>query len=470
MNINRVLGRKMGLFSMRWCLMVTMGMIVLGGWHSPAQAMELRVSGQTITLKADKVPLHSILRRLSATGIAVKVDPSVNPVVTADFRNRNIQEAMDQILGDNSHVLFWKKDSRGEIALSRIVIYRDGLMDAASPLAASPGLDIEKDPETGGIYVKNKILMQFRPPVDSKRIRAILKKFGAGIKLYHEGLGVYEVTLPDGSRMADALAALGEVSGGGIVEPDYAYKTPVPLQYATDHQVPRQENSSQAVGSSPVAVLDSGLDPNFLSQDLNLASLDALMPEEAISDTVGHGTQMALIASGQVDPMGGENEAFLNPVLSVRAFDDNGYTSNAILLKGIDFAVENGAKVLSLSWGSETDSAFLKQAMAYARSRGLHIVAAAGNAPTGKPVYPAAYDTVLSVAALAPDGKAWDKSNYGDFVDVAAPGFAQLPVGHKGDPGTYAGTSIATAYVAGKLAAYLRENPGQKIDIEKLLE
>ena len=169
---------------------------------------------------------------------------------------------------------------------------------------------------------------------------------------------------------------------------------------------------------------------------------------------------MALIASGQILPMGLADEAFSNPIISIRAFDENGYTSNTILLKSIDYALEQGARVLSLSWSSETDSSFLKSTMNYAKSRGLTIVAAAGNRPSGKPVYPAAYPSVLSVSALAPDGKPWDQSNFGDFVDIAAPGFANLPVGHKGDPGTYAGTSISTAYVAGKIAAWLREHPG----------
>ena len=86
-------------------------------------------------------------------------------------------------------------------------------------------------------------------------------------------------------------------------------------------------------------------------------------------------------------------------------------------------------------------------------------MAAAGNAPTGNPVYPAAYDSVIGVGALPPDGDAWDQSNFGDFVAVSAPGLADLPVGYKGNPGTYAGTSIATAYTARRVAAILNQNP-----------
>ena len=86
-------------------------------------------------------------------------------------------------------------------------------------------------------------------------------------------------------------------------------------------------------------------------------------------------------------------------------------------------------------------------------------MAAAGNAPTGKPVYPAAYDHVIGVGALTPNGDTWDQSNYGEFVAVSAPGLADLPVGYNGDPGIYAGTSIATAYTARRVASILNQNP-----------
>ena len=119
---------------------------------------------------------------------------------------------------------------------------------------------------------------------------------------------------------------------------------------------------------------------------------------------------------------------------------------------------------MSLSWGAETDSGFLGEAFEYARSKGMVILGSAGNEPTGKPVYPAAYSSVIGVGALSPEGKQWEKSNYGDFVTLAAPGFATLPVGYKGDPGTYAGTSISTAYAANVFAYYLSKHPEASIE------
>jgi hypothetical protein len=291
--------------------------------------------------------------------------------------------------------------------------------------------------------------------------------------MVNKDLGVYEITLPDSADIQAAIDLLKKDSHVRTIEPDYAYRASENLRYNNGLQEDNTHfSTSETIETSfLVAVLDTGLMEQYAASSFNQAAFDAISPEASISDTVGHGTQMALIASGQIHPMGTVAGEFSNPVISVKAFDDNGFTSNSILFKSIDYALENGAKVLSLSWSSETKSVFLESAMNYARSKGLMIVAAAGNSPTGTPVYPAAYDSVISVSALAPDGSAWTQSNYGDFVDIAAPGFATLPVGNKGDPGTYAGTSISTAYIAGKLAAYLRKNPGARmIDTRELLQ
>jgi thermitase len=177
---------------------------------------------------------------------------------------------------------------------------------------------------------------------------------------------------------------------------------------------------------------------------------------------------MTLIAAGVVNPLGVETDtAVTNPVVAVRVIGDSGFTSAYTLIRGIDYAIQEEARVISLSWGSETASPMLETAIDYAAEKGLILVAAAGNVPTGKPVYPAAYENVIGVGALTPDGKPWKQSNYGDFVTLYAPGLADLPVGYEGGPGTYAGTSIATAYVAHLVASILDKIPDA--DMETIL-
>ncbi|RLC15731.1 MAG: hypothetical protein DRH93_19435 [Deltaproteobacteria bacterium] len=442
-----------------WMILILVMIFPLSG--TSAMESVMWISNQKMTLKVDGMPLKIILREFSRAGIKIKLDPEVNPYITADFKNKEIQKAFETLAKGYSHALVWGKTADGVSELSEVIIFKPGKINRAVSLKSSENLKIEKNPETGAIYVKNKILIQFKKTVSGNRIKAVLSKLRASLRLINKDLAIYEITLPENGDMQKALAALKKEDNIASLEPDYAYRTSSTFRYDYGETADTISTESLAAKHSvPVAILDTGLMPQYLSDSLNQASFDALSADNIIiSDAVGHGTQMALIASGQVHPMGSDSATFSNPVISIRAFDDNGYTSNAVLIKSIDFAIKNGARVLSLSWGSETDSRFLESAMNYAKARGLIVVAAAGNNPTGTPMYPAAYESVISVSALAPDGKAWEKSNYGDFVDIAAPGFAHLPVGYNGDPGTYAGTSISTAYIAGKLAAYLREHP-----------
>nr|WP_320014792.1 S8 family serine peptidase [uncultured Desulfobacter sp.] len=425
----------------------------------------LSITGTKMTLKADGVLLQDLLGEAFAHGIEIKIDPDINPVITADFADKDIQKAFEDLLKGYNHAFIWSQDSSGAQKLSQVVIFREGHMDQARNIRSAfrRNLDVIKNSETGAYYVKNRFLITFSRPVSKDRTQRILEKFNAKITPVHRDMGIYAVTVQDA---ADIQPLLERLNREGIIagaEPDYAYQAP-----ETQRAITILENSLPAAQTDPiqvaddsfsVAVLDTGLMAEYAGNDFIKGSFDALSPDSPISDDVGHGTQMALIASGQVAPMGTLPGEFANPVLSVRAFDDNGFTSNTIIMQSIDYALENGARVLSLSWGSEIDSAFLKSAMNYAVSKGLVVVAAAGNSPTGKPVYPAAYEPVIAVSALAPDGNTWDQSNYGDFVDLSAPGFASLPVGSEGEPGTYAGTSISTAYLAGKLAAFLRGHP-----------
>jgi hypothetical protein len=140
------------------------------------------------------------------------------------------------------------------------------------------------------------------------------------------------------------------------------------------------------------------------------------------------------------------------------------------LIQSIELAVTGKAKVLSMSWGLDQRSLFLEEALDAAYGSGVLISGAAGNEPTGEPVYPAAYDSVMAVGAVNPDGSLWGNSNQGDFVSVYAPGFALLPIGYDGKPGNYAGTSIATAYAAHRAVITLSQNPNAtKEEILKML-
>ncbi len=426
--------------------------------------LEVQLRGDRLTLNAEKAPLQEILLRLSDFGIRVQIDPQINPAVTASFEARDIQKALESMLKGLDHVLIWESSPgpSGPVPnLVEIQVFRPGQKDLMRPLRKASTLSIARNPKDGSLYVRDEILIRLKPGASLSELQKLLQDTGGVLVGSYPELGIYRVRLPQGSDVPGLVEEVEKRGGAGIAEPNYAYPlpptprelewTPLRLSYADVFPQPK---------GIPIAVVDSGLRADSGLDKFVLAFLDALNPDKSVSDAGGHGTQMALIAAGVVKPIGVKGDSVAQtPIIPIKAFDENGFTSNVLLMESIDFALNNGARVMSLSWGSETKSAFLSEALDLADSKGLIIVGSAGNEPTGAPHYPAAYPEVIGVGALAPDGRAWEKSNRGDFVDLYAPGFASLPVGYKGDPGIYAGTSISTAFTANRIAGLLSKNP-----------
>lgn len=427
-----------------------------------ALAFDLRIAGEKIYLHAAAEPLQNILRRMAQQGIRVRIDPQLNPDISAAFDNRDIREAIAEIVKPYDHALVWEKvpDKSSSFKLSEIQVFRPGEKDIMRDLS-SRVFSLAADRKGGALFVRDELLLRAKSSAD---VAKLLGKIGGTVIEKHEALGIYKVRLPPGSDIPAIVAEINASPGLAQAAPDFAY--PINNLYRTDQSLPSGEIAKvfPQDGKVPVAVLDSGLMPGIGPDGFVVASLDAVNPANSMSDNVGHGTQMALIASGLVKPFGAIREdGGQIPVIAIRAMDDNGFTTDFTVLKSIDYALEKGARVISMSWGSANESNFLEKIMDYAVSKGAIVVASAGNEPTGKPVYPAAYPAVIGVGAIYPDGKTWEKSNYGSFVDFSAPGFAALPVGYKGDPGIYGGTSISAAFAANRIANYLSKYPESSI-------
>lgn len=421
------------------------------------------ITGESLTLDVKDAPLRTVLEEVTRQGIRVRIDPNINPLITASFTGRPLNSAFSAILKKYSYSLIWDSPAvtpSQELRLSEIQIFRQGRKDRMRLMRPPNTLDITQGKD-GTFHVRNSLLVRLEATASTSTLALLHDRFGATPVDFNGELGFVRLHLPDGANPTELATIISELPGIAFAEPDYAY----PLAVNRSTQAPPQPATETPAARTPlpgnvVAVLDSGLSENWAESPFMTGSFDAISPGATISDPLGHGTQMSLIAAGLVRPMG----RFIDPsekntVVSIRAFDDNGFTSNSALLQGIDYAIEADARVLSMSWGTETKSQMLESAVQYAADRGLILVAAAGNSPSGVPVYPAAYDTVIGVGALMPDGTVWQDSNHGDFVSIYAPGLADLPVGHDGDPGTYAGTSIATAYAAHQIAKTLAAMP-----------
>jgi len=443
---------------------VLLPLLVLLLCAANADALDVRITKDRLTLHAQQEPLQSILKRFADFGIKVHIDPQINPLITASFEERDIQKGLDSILKGLNHVLIWKS-IQGPLGpmpkLAEIQVFTPGKETRMRPLVKRTSLAIARNPEDGSLFLKDEILLRLNPEAALSDLKKILETIKGTVVESYPALGIYKIRLPEGADVPAVAKAVMEHAGVDKAEPNYAY--PVQEPYRAGEPVnfsPDQGNTEAPQSAVPVAVLDTGLTTDSGLDDFVLAAMDALNPDQPISDSMGHGTQMALVASGVVKPLGAKTDSETHsPIIPIKVFDEKGYTSNFLVMQSIDFALSHGARVMSLSWGSETKSDFLERALTDASARGLIIVASAGNEPTGRPVYPAAYESVIGVGAISPEGKPWEKSNHGDFVSLYAPGFADLPVGYQGDPGPYAGTSISAAFAANVIANILYWKP-----------
>ena len=142
-----------------------------------------------------------------------------------------------------------------------------------------------------------------------------------------------------------------------------------------------------------------------------------------VYDGHGHGTHVAgTIAQTTDNGYGVAGLAYESTIMPIRVLNDRGFGSVADIADAIRFASDNGADVINLSLGGPLPSLTLKRAVSYADKNGTLVVAAAGNAGKKGPSYPAAFKESFAVAATQYDEHTTFYSQWGDFVDIAAPG------------------------------------------------
>ncbi|WP_379138226.1 S8 family peptidase [Paenibacillus sp. sgz500958] len=210
-----------------------------------------------------------------------------------------------------------------------------------------------------------------------------------------------------------------------------------------------------------VAVVDTGVQASHPDlQGKLLAGYNAITSGSTPDDDVGHGTHVAGIIGAVVNNSEGvAGISWYNKILPVKALDNSGAGTTYSVAEGIIWAADNGAKVINLSLGNYADSQFLHDAIKYAYDRDIVIVSAAGNDNTERPGYPAAYPEVLAVAATNAAGERASFSNYGDYIDVSAPGESIASTYPDNQYAALSGTSMASPHVAALAGLVRSVNP-----------
>jgi len=197
---------------------------------------------------------------------------------------------------------------------------------------------------------------------------------------------------------------------------------------------------------------DDGYVDNFYGWDLGEGNNDPSYNKR------GHGVHVSGIAAATADNDEGiAGVGFFSKFLPVKVDDEFGLLIKAY--EGIVYAADQGVSVINCSWGSHFNAGpFGQDIIDYAvLNRDVVVVAAAGNANTPQPFYPASFDHVVSVAATDSLDRKTGFSSYGAFVDLSAPGIDVLSTWINDSYLSSAGTSMASPIVAG-VAAILRSH------------
>jgi subtilisin family serine protease len=271
-----------------------------------------------------------------------------------------------------------------------------------------------------------------------------------------------EIVTLDADRRADATAAVRLLEQQPSVEAA-AVSSVVRAtggayaQYGNDAvgaEPARSEVSAATLHGVVVAVLDTGVAAHSELAASLVAGQNFTDPDAPLdtTDRQGHGTHVA-------GTIGADLASFVEGVaagvrimpVKVLGDDGSGYTDWAA--EGIVWAADNGADVINMSLGGPGDDPVQAEAITYARSKGVTVIAAAGNDNVSTPFYPAASPGVIGVAAVDQYRDRASFSNYGSYVDVAAPGVSILSTDFTGNGYSYkSGTSMAAPHVAGVVA------------------
>lgn len=279
-----------------------------------------------------------------------------------------------------------------------------------------------------------------------------------------ETLGTQElqrVKLPPMTSLSSAVSYY-KAMGAEYAEPNYRISIALSpndpyfeSQYGVSQiQCPPAWDLTLGSTSVVVAIVDTGIDLRHpdLAEKI-VAGIDLVNNDNSPDDDNGHGTHCAGIAAAATNNAIGVAGVAPNcKVMPVKVLDSRGDGYTSTVARGMRYAADGGAKVISLSLGMPARSQALQDAVNYALSKGAIVVAAAGNEGASAKFYPAACNGVISVGAVDANGNKAHFSNYGPWVSVAAPGVRILSTWPGGAYAYGSGTSMAAPFVAGQAA------------------
>jgi thermitase len=296
---------------------------------------------------------------------------------------------------------------------------------------------------------------------------------------------VYIFTLSPSSDPQETLAALAadpaieyaelDAIGYGAAVPD---DTLFNLQWGlhntgqsagepdADIDMPEAWELTAGITSTVIAIVDTGVDLDH--PDLTgkiVPGYDFVNGDDTPQDDHGHGTHVSGIAAATRD--NGTGIAGVCPqcrLMPLKALNDANWGYYSWWVSAIEYAVDHGASVINMSLGGTESSQTLHDAVLYAYSADVPIVAAMMNDGASTVYYPAVLTETIAVGATNRYDDRWSSSNYGDHIDLVAPGVSVWSTVWDDAYASWSGTSMATPHVTGVIGLMESIHPEYSVE------
>ncbi len=336
----------------------------------------------------------------------------------------------------------------------------------AAMLVLVPGASAQERTNVDAEAVPGEFVVAFTSSMDSDERSDAVKDHGGRVLKSVPAIGVYALEFPQTkerrSKAADR-AKQNELKADKrfkFAEPNFIYQAaftpndPALSQQWAWSRIAAFTAWDKTLGSAAtrIAIVDTGVTRTHPDLDAKIvAGYDYVQGDTAPDDGNGHGTHVAGTAAAETNnATGGAGMCPGCSLIPVRVLDNNGSGTLANVASGITWAADHGAKVINLSLGG-SGSTTLSQAVDYAANKGVFLACAAGNSNTSSTssAYPGAYPNCFAVASTTSTDVRSSFSNYGSWVEAAAPGSSIYSTWLGTGYNTISGTSMATPHVAG---------------------
>jgi Subtilase family len=322
-------------------------------------------------------------------------------------------------------------------------------------------------------FIQNEMVLHVGADVSPQAVQGIAARFGLTQIGYSRfdlmGRGLYRFRIANGRPVAEIIRAMEAEKISATAQPNYVFRLQQDLNAA--RRAPASDGFQYVVAkwrlndvhrvatgkNVLVAMIDSEVDQRH--PDLAGAIADRLEPIGLEFKPQPHGTGMAGAMASHRRLVGVAPGV---KILAVNAFGsdtESAYGTTEQILKGIDWAIAKGAKVINMSFAGPRDP-LVQLALKKAYDKGIVLVAAAGNAgPQSEPLFPAADPDVIAVTATDVNDALLPQANRGAHISVAAPGVDILVPAPNAQYQLTSGTSVAAAEMSGVVALMLERKP-----------